>query len=85
MKMKIRAKRMIKVKTKSFLPRSTAPFVETPPFNPETPWDDDFAFKTTCTKRSSMAQLQGDEDPVSAYGCNSNLTRSSVLTRKNAL
>ena len=53
------------------LARPTAPLVEPPPFNPETPWDDGFAFKPQITvpnkmtplqKGVRMAQLQGDED-----------------------
>ena len=44
---------------------------DTPPFNPETPWVDGFAFKPQITvankmtplqKGVRMAQLQGDED-----------------------
>ena len=51
----------------------TAPLVEPPPFNPETPWDDGFAFKPRITvpnkmtplqKGVRMAQLQGYEDAL---------------------
>ena len=54
-----------------FLSGPTAPLVEPPPFNPETPWDDGFAFKPQITVPNKMmplqqgvrmAQLQGDED-----------------------
>ena len=48
-------KQLIKMKNKShkndrsqeriFLIQPTAPLAEPPPFNPETPWDDEFAFK----------------------------------------
>ena len=77
-----------------FLSQPTAPLVEPPPFNPETPWDDGFAFKPQITvpnkmtplqKGVRMAQLQGDEDAVSSCGCDSNPTRSSILPRRNAL
>ena len=56
-----------------FLSQPTAPLVEPPPFNPETPWDDGFAFKPQITvpnkmtplqKGVRMAQLQGDEDSL---------------------
>ena len=36
----------------------TAPLVEPPPFNPETPWDDGFAFKPQITVPSKMTPLQ---------------------------
>ena len=76
-------KQSIKMKNKSqkndgsqeqtFLTQPTAPLVEPPPFNPETPWDDGFAFKPQITvpnkmtplqKGVRMAQLQGDEDSL---------------------
>ena len=76
-------KQSIKMKNKSqkndrsqeqiFLSQPTAPLVEPPPFNPETPWDDGFAFKPRITvpnkmtplqKGVRMAQLQGDEDAL---------------------
>ena len=76
-------KQSIKMKNKSqkndrsqeqiFLSRPTAPLVEPPPFNPETPWDDGFTFKPQITvpnkmtplqKGVRMAQLQGDEDAL---------------------
>ena len=56
-----------------FLSQPTAPLVEPPPFNPETPWDDGFAFKPQITvpnkmtplqKGVRMAQLQGNEDAL---------------------
>ena len=56
-----------------FLSGPTAPLVEPPPFNPETPWDDGFAFKPQITvpnkmtplqKGVHMAQLQGDKDAL---------------------
>ena len=56
-----------------FLSQPTAPLVEPPPFNPETPWDDGFAFKPQITvpnkmtplqKGVRMTQLQGDEDAL---------------------
>ena len=97
-------KQSIKMKNKSqkngrsqeqiFLTQPTAPLVEPPPFNPETPWDDEFAFKPQTTvpnkmtplqKGVCMAQLQGYEDSNSPCGYNSNPTRSSIPTRRNAL
>ena len=73
-KRKIRAKRMTEVKNRSCsLARPTAPLVEPPPFNPETLWDDGFAFKSPITLPSKMtplqkgvrmAQLQRDEDAL---------------------
>ena len=76
-------KQSIKTKNKSqkndrsqeqiLLAHPTAPLVEPPPCNPETPWDDGFAFKLRITvpnkmrplqKEVRMAQLQGDEDAL---------------------
>ena len=36
----------------------TAPLVEPPPFNPETPWDDGFTFKPQITVPNKMTPLQ---------------------------
>ena len=41
-----------------FLSQPTAPLVEPPPFNPETPWDDGFAFKPQITVPNKMMPLQ---------------------------
>ena len=52
------------------LARPTAPLVEPPPFNPETPWDDGFAFKPQITVPSKMmplqkgVRMQGDKDAL---------------------
>ena len=48
--MKNKSQKNDKSQDQIFLTRSTAPFVEIPPFNPETPWDDDFAFKPLVQK-----------------------------------
>ena len=61
------------IEVKIFLIQPTAPLVESPPFSPETPWDDGFAFKSQITvpnkmtslqKGIHMAQFQGDEDAL---------------------
>ena len=61
-------KQLIKMKNKShkndrsqeqiFLTRPTSPLVEPPPFYPETPWDDGFAFKPQITLPNKMTSLQ---------------------------
>ena len=61
-------KQSIKMKNKSckndrsqekiFIARPTAPLVKPPPFNPETPWDDGFAFKPHITVPKKMTPLQ---------------------------
>ena len=61
-------KQSIKMKNKSqkddgsqeqiFLTRPTSPLVEPPPFYPETPWDDGFAFKPQITLPNKMTSLQ---------------------------
>ena len=61
-------KQSIKMKNKSckndrsqekiFIARPTAPLVKPPPFNPETPWDDRFAFKAQITVPNKMTPLQ---------------------------
>ena len=61
-------KQSIKMKNKShkndrsqeqiFLIQPTAPLAEPPPFNPESPWDDGFAFKPQITVPNKMTPVQ---------------------------
>ena len=41
-----------------FLVQPTAPLVKPPPFNPESPWDDGFAFKPQITVPDKMTPVQ---------------------------
>ena len=50
MKMKNKSQKNDKSQEQIFLAWSTAPLVETPPFNLEIPWDDRFAFKPLVQK-----------------------------------
>ena len=49
---------MIKVKNRSFLLDQMHLLSSPPPFNPETPWDDGFAFKPRITVPNKMTPLQ---------------------------
>ena len=94
-KTKIKSQKNDRSQEQILLAHPTAPLVEPPPFNPETPWDDGFAFKPQITvpnkmrplqKGVRMAQLQEDKDALSSpCGYNSDPTRSSIPTRRNAL
>ena len=57
-KMKSKGQKDERSQEQIFLVQPTAPLVKPPPFNPESPWDDGFAFKPQITVPNKMTPVQ---------------------------